>query len=530
MSLTATSVADASTPRSSPTSATARASGPLELRRELVLATLATLVAFLILTLILAATRSPQSDEGHFANAGAALASRGRFVMPMWTPWISTLDQRVYANMPLYFLTLGAWFKTFGVGWMTLRALSVLFGVMLVVSWLSILRSVSHERGTFVAGLVLVGLNYDLINLSSARYDVMTAALSAAGIALYLVMRERSLERALLVANTCLAGACLTHPYALFGMLGLATFVLALDLRALRFRHLVLSAAPYVVALVCWGAYIARDPAMFRAQFAENASGRLQARLSPVGMISAEIRERYLGRFAGWRPGAPPLMRVKVLLLVAYLGGIVGCLSIRSLRTNPRARALVAFTLLSLLLLTVADAHRWYVYLIYVLPPVALCLALTTGEIRKHGGWRRRAANAGLAAYALFGVASVAYRARLDVHHRAFLPTVDYLKSHLREDELVMAGGEFGLGLDFEKHVLDDPWIGFRNHRVPDYVVLSSERRSTLEDLMAAHADFRRYVDSLRTRLTPVFQSKAGNVEYEVLGRQDAESAASSAR
>jgi 4-amino-4-deoxy-L-arabinose transferase-like glycosyltransferase len=530
MALIETSTADARTPRSSQQSHSSTASGPFGLSRGLLYATLATLVAFLILTLILAATRPPQSDEGHFANAGADIASRGRFVMPMWTPWISTLDQRVYSNMPLYFLTLGAWFKAFGVSWMSFRALSAVFGVLLVVSLLSILRSVSRDRATFVAGLVLLGLNYDLINLSSARYDVMTAALSAAGIAFYLLLRERSLERALLVANTFLAAACMTHPYALFGMVWLATFVLMLDVRALRFRHVALSAAPYIVALLAWGAYIARDPAMFRAQFAENASGRLQGRLGPLGMISAEIRERYLGRFAGWRPGAPPLMRVKVLLLVAYLAGIIGCLSMRSLRRSPRARAVVTATLLSLLLLMVADAHRWYVYLIYVLPPLALCLALVTNEISKLGRWRRWTVNAGLAAYGLFGVLSVAYRARLDVHHRAFLPAVDFVRSRLHDDELVMAGGEFGMGLDFERHVLDDPWLGYRNHRVPDYVVLSTDSRSTLDAYRAGNPAFRRYADSLMTTLRPIFESKAGNVEYQVFGRQQAPAGAPSAR
>jgi 4-amino-4-deoxy-L-arabinose transferase-like glycosyltransferase len=517
----ATASADGSARRPSPPAGSPGATGPFGLSRDLFYATCATLIAFLILALILAATRPPQSDEGHFANAGAAIASRGRFVMPMWTPWISTLDQRVYSNMPLYFLSLGAWFKAFGVSWMTFRALSALFGVVMVVSLLSILRSLSRERGTFVAGLVLLGLNYDLINLSSARYDVMTAALSAAGLASYLLMRERSLERALLVANTFLAAACMTHPFAIFGMLGLATFVVMLDLRALRFRHVALSLAPYVVALLAWGAYIARDPEMFRAQFAENASGRLQGQLGPLGMIGAEIKERYLGRFAGWRPGAPLVMRVKVLLLVAYLAGIIGCLSMRSLRGNPLVRALVTFTVLSMVLLMVADAHRWYVYLIYVLPPLALCLALVTNEIGKYGGWRRWAANAGLVAYGLFGVASVAYRAKLDIHHRAFLPAVAFLQSRVQGDDLVMAGGEFGMGLDFEKHVLEDPWMGYRSRRVPDYVVLSPDMRSTVDANMAADPGFRRYVDSLKTTLRPVFKSEAGSVEYEVLGPQD---------
>jgi hypothetical protein len=55
------------------------------LDRRLAYATIVTLLVFLVLALVLAVTRPPQSEEGHFANAGAALATQGRFVMPMWT-------------------------------------------------------------------------------------------------------------------------------------------------------------------------------------------------------------------------------------------------------------------------------------------------------------------------------------------------------------------------------------------------------------------------------------------------------------
>jgi len=489
------------------------------LDRGLVYATVATLFAFLVLALLLAATRPPQSDEGHFANAGAALAAQGRFVMPMWTTWIPTLDQRVYSNMPLYFLALGAWFKAFGVSWMSFRVLSVLFGVVMVLSLLATFRSISRERGAFIAALILVALNYDLVNLSSARYDVMTAALSWAGIASYLAMRERSLDRAVLVANTLLAAACMTHPYALFGMIGLATFAIVLDRRAIRARHVALAAAPYVVALAGWGAYIAKDPAMFRAQFAENASGRLQSHLGPLGLIGAEIRERYLGRFAGWRPGAPPLMRVKVVLLVAYAAGLVGCAALPRIRANAAARALVLFSATSLLLLMVVDAHRWYVYLIYVLPQLALCLALVTDEVSRIGMWGRWTARVGLASFALFTVASVGYRAALDVHHRAFLPAVSFLRAHVRAGDLVIAGGEFGLGLGFEQHVLDDPTFGFRSHRVPAYAVLSTDSHERLDAVSATDSAAGAYVKKLLAGMRPVFESKAGSVRYEVLAR-----------
>jgi hypothetical protein len=396
----------------------------------------------------------------------------------------------------------------------------VLFGVVLVVSCGSIARSVSDNRVTAIAGLVLVALSYDVINLSSARYDVMTAALAALSLATYLRLRERSLDRALAVANAFLAAACLTHPYALFGMVGLATFVLMLDRQRIRWRHVAIGAAPYLVALIAWGAYIAQDPVMFRAQFAENAGGRVGGLADPLAIVLAEIRVRYLELFAGWRPNAPPMMRVKILLLLAYVGGIIGCLALERIRRNAKARALLAYALISVVLLAVVESHRWYVYFIHLLPQVALCLALVAGEMFRRRGWPRRAAISGVVAYAMFAVATVAYRARLDVHGQAFLPAVSYLRARIQPGDLVMAGGEFGVGLDFERHVLDDSQLGYRNARRPAYFVLSTERLASLELRSAQDARFKRHIDSLMVEYRLAFESSAGMVRYQVFERQ----------
>ena len=290
------------------------------------------LTVYIGLALALAATRPPQTDEGHFANAAAAIASQGRFVMPMWTEWIPSLDQRVYSNMPLYFLALGGWFKVFGVSWLSMRTLSIVFGIILIVSLASVARSITRDCTTMVVTLLLLALNYDIVNLTSARYDIMTAGLSAAALAVYLSTREKSFEGALLGAGSLQAAACMTHPYGVFGILGLMIFAITLDFRRLRARHIALAALPFFVAAAAWAAYIAQDPAMFRAQWAANAKGHFAASSDLISMISNEIRERYLIRFAGWRNDAPWAMRVKVLLLVAY---VVGVLSLPCDPANP---------------------------------------------------------------------------------------------------------------------------------------------------------------------------------------------------
>lgn len=485
------------------------------------LALVAILLLFVALATALALTRPPHTDEGHFASAGAAFAERGRLVMPMWTEWIATLDERLYATMPLYFVVLGGWFAAFGVSFESMRLLSVAWGVALVAAWYVSGRAIGGTRAAGVLTAALVGLNYDVVNAASARYDVMAAALGALALAAYLALRERHLTRAIVVSQALVCAACLTHPFGVFGGAGVLIFGLSLDWRRLRPRHLLAAAAPYVVELGVWGLYVAQDPAMFRAQFAENASGRVAGSTSPLAAIAEELRVRYLVSLGGWRDGLPAVARVRVLTLVAYAVGIAGCLLARDVRRSPTGRALLLYALAAFLLLTFLDSNRWYIYTIHVVPVYAACAALFAEQLRRRGGAPRALAVAGAAAFALFAVASVAYRARLDVHGRAFEPTVAFLRDRLQPGDLVMAGGEFGVGLGFERHVLDDMRLGYRNRRVPDYVVVGRDYEET-------HAAYRRraprvaeHVANVLDRYELVYESpRVSDHRYRVYARR----------
>lgn len=490
------------------------------------------LLAILLLVALLAAavalTRAPHADEGHFASAGATFAAEGRLAMPMWTPWIASLDERLYATMPLYFVALGGWFEAFGVSFAAMRMFSVLWGVVLVGAWyvvgghlgraVSATGSAAPWRVTALLTAAFVGLNYDVLNAASARYDIMTAALGALALACYLTLRERRLGLAIVASQALVCAACLVHPYGVYGGVGVALFALALDARRLRPRHLPLAAAPYAVGLGLWGLYIAQDPAMFREQFGENASGRLAAWRTPIASLATELRVRYLELLGGWSPDAPAAARAKVLLLPVYAGGILGCLLTPAIRRAPAARALLAYALAVFLMLTYLESNRWYIYLIHAVPVYAACAALFAAWLHGRGGAARGLALAGTAAFALFAVASVVYRARLDHYGRAYAPVMAYLQAHVRPGELVMAGGEFGVGLGFADRVLDDQTLGRRTGRTPDWVVIS-------RDYEADHRNLRRgspsaaHVADVLARYPVVFESRQGDVRYRVLVR-----------
>ncbi len=493
----------------------------------------AVLALFLVLAVGLALTRAPHTDEGHFASAGMAMATEGRLVMPMWTEWIPTLDQRAYAVMPTYFVLLGGWFKAFGVSFASMRMLSVAWGVVFVLAWYVIgARVGGGVTRPRLAGLMvatLVALNYDVINAATARYDIMAAALNAAAIASYLSLRPRRLDAAVVVSMALVGLSFLTHPYGVLGGVGVLIFALSLDLRRFRWRHLALAALPHAVLFGAWGVYIAQDVEMFRAQFGENASGRLAAYRDPLGALASELRIRYLERLGGWREGLPLAARAKVLLLPVYAVGVIGCLAVPALRRDAMVRALALYAVTLFLLLTFLESNRWYIYLIHAIPAYAACAGLLAAWLWERGrGWRVAVA-VGVTGWVLFAAASVGYRVRADVYGRTFEPTMAWLQAHVRPGELVMAGGEFGVGLGSDR-VLDDHALGHRNGRVPDFVVVD-------RDFAESHARWRRsnaarhaHVTGLLSSYTPVFESESvGGYSYRVYARETPATAAGQA-
>src|SRR5579863_5055577 len=88
------------------------------------------LLAYAVLTFEMTRVRPP-ADEGNHGSVAAIFASHHYLSMPMLNGvWLPGLDKHLYALMPLYFLCLAAWFKAFGVGLMTMRSFSIVWGII----------------------------------------------------------------------------------------------------------------------------------------------------------------------------------------------------------------------------------------------------------------------------------------------------------------------------------------------------------------------------------------------------------------
>ena len=490
------------------------------MRREKLII-IACVACYLLLAVLLANVRAPQSDEGHFAEGAVNLAFHGRLVLPTWTPWISTLDQRVYAMMPVYFFGLATWFRVFGVGMLTMRYFSVLWGCILVVSYFLLLRQSSKDRILGIIALFVLAFSYDVVNLTTARYDGMAAGLVALGLGLYAVLRRYHMAVAILVANSCIAAAAMCHPYGAFGFVYFGIFFLMLDRDRFRFSQLALIALPYVVALAAWGTYIAKDPAMFRAQFGGNASAHTVSVFRPVAAVVSELRERYWPAFGGGGPGASAYARVHLAILLLYILAYAASWLTPAIRTERVNRAVLFCAAFGFFALTFAEGTRGYVYLAHVIGFYSLVVAIWLRHLIVTGGWQRLTAFAIMWCLALFSVATIAYRAHQNSYQRAFVPAAAYLKAHLQDRQLVFAGGDFGIPLGFADHVLDDRQLGYRNHIRPDYIVIDRDYASSFHEEKAHKPDVYANVMQTLQEYQLVFERQAGADYYRIYARPD---------
>jgi hypothetical protein len=242
------------------------------------------------------------------------------------------------------------------------------------------------------------------------------------------------------------------------------------------------------------------------------AKHRLSPLASPLEAFVTEFQTRYLEVFSGFRDNVPVYMRLKVLLLIAYAGAFVGCLSTASIRRDRNKLALIVFGIASALILTYVDGFRWYIYLIHVMPVYAVVLAIWVRHlIGKQGPWKTLGL-AGVALICAYTFATVAYRVGVNDYGQLYSPTLDFLAANVRGNDLVMGPAEFGNRLGFRRHCLADSRLGFRNGLQPSYVVLDR----VMLDRMSKDEEALHHTNEVLGRSDLVFQREHGANFYRV--------------
>jgi len=466
------------------------------------------LTAYVSFSVAVALTKRPWCDEAWFASPALNLLEHGSMATTNLEPagtWQFGLDRRTYWIMPLHILVQTAWYRIVGFGLFAMRTLSMSFGLVLIGSWWMVVRRLTGNDRAALLTAALLAIDYIVVKgASDGRMDVMCAALGAAGLASYLYFREEHLDVAVFVANSGAAAGLLTHPNGICGSVGVLVLTVMMDRSRVRWRHLALAAAPYVVGFGAWGVYILQDPQLFISQVRGNADGRLSGLSSIVQHVIATYGPGF-GFQAHW---AGPIVHLRILILIGYVSGVAGLLLSRELRRAKGPRMLAILTGVYFALLSLVGGPNAHDYLVHIVPLYLACLAMWTTWI-----WDRRTLPRWLVVLALSGfvtlqTGSLVARVASNPYGRSFMPVIRFLDQNLPPGAVVMASAEFGFHLGFVPSLVDDPRLGYYSGKHADYVVVDDRYQLWFDQVLTDEPDVLRHVlQSLERDYVKIYDS-----------------------
>ena len=451
---------------------------------------------YLTLAVTASMAKLPWSDEGGIGCPAYNLAFKGFMGTTTFeeagAAWTG-VNQRTYYILPLGMVIHAGFFKVLGFGIFSMRAASILAGLMFVAAWFAIVDALSGNRWlAFLAALIIITDYIVIMGASFGRYDMLCAAFGAAGWALYLRWRVRSLSKAMFAANLCVAASGLIHPLGVLYLLGLVFLVLSMDRKSLWNARVVGAAIlPYIIGAAGWGAYILQSPADFIRQFTYGlqAGDRMSTFSSPFAAIRSELIDRYWRAFGmlGHTTGNTGPIELKVLILAAYVIGVAGSASIPVLRRSPLFRPIMGLTAIAFFGLMLLEGQRLSVYLVHIIPLYATLLALLLYWL-----WERRPIPVWIPAICLLGLVllqlgGIALQIRHNAYGREYRPAMAFVRGQA-SDGMIMGGSQLGFGLGYER-LLDDTTLGYRSHKIPEWIVVDDRYREDFEIIRKTDPD-----------------------------------------
>ena len=480
------------------------------------------LLLFVSLSVLSARTKRPWSDEGWFANAPLTLITKGYLgTTAMETAnyaWLKGLNRYTYWTVPLHLIVQAGAYKVFGFSLFTLRSISLVFGLVALVSWFVIVRALGGSNEAGLLTVLFLAVDYNFVMASSfGRMDMMCAALGSAGLACYLALRERNFGLSLFLSHCLIVASGLTHHFGILWLIGNIFLVLYFDRKKLKVRHLGLVSIPYLVGAFAWGLYILQSPALFLSQFTGNAASdnRLAALTSPFRTIAREITERYFVAF-GLGPhsvGHSGLIKLKAVILLIYVIAIIGFISTKELRKDRNARALLILTGIFFLVMSLWDGQKLTWYLIHIIPLFTGIVAVCLNHLRQRGPVMRVAFGLVVLGISVFQIGAVLMRARVNSYRDSYLPAVAFLKSQMHPDSLIMGSAELGFGLNSFDQVIDDSRLGFASGKKPTFIVVEEVYTTEFEGLKTKYPEIYRFIGN---RLSKEYELAYDHEFYQI--------------
>jgi hypothetical protein len=177
----------------------------------------------------------------------------------------------------------------------------------------------------------------------------------------------------------------------------------------------------------------------------------------------------------GMAPDTRGFSHIKILILAAYAAGVLGVLLDREIRRQRSTRILLLVSGITLLVMIALDREAQHQYLIHF---VLWMISLTA--VAGVWWWDRRsvprwALVCALVVVVMVQAATTGRRVSQRAYSKIYLATTNYLKEHARGKDMIMGSAELGFELS-HKSLVDDPRLGFRSGKRPNFIVIDKNR------------------------------------------------------
>ena len=437
------------------------------------------LAAYLVAAVWIARTKVPWIDEGWNSAPVVNLLATGSAGTPSLEPtgsWLNAelrgIREYTFWILPLPIYAQAAWAKAFGASLFGIRTFSIACGLLCLLSWYAIVARVSGSRLAGALTVLIAGLDYTFVWMAAdVRMDMMCTALGSAGLASYLLLRERNLGYALLAGNALAAAGLFTHPNGVVAVFVLFCLMVAYDRSRLHWSQLTYL-TPYLVFAIAVEIYALQQPAYFTAQLGANAGARMGSRWllmrHPVTALSREIGVRYLFH-SGLLPfvtGTVPRTAAAVPFLywlACVLAAATGCV-----RRDKGVRALL--WILTVYFVYLTFSMKSPCYLVLILPVYAAIAALLVVVSHRNASAITPVAALLAGALLFVQVRTIVFKIGENAYGNQYLAAVDYLKRNTKPGEVVVAPSYFGGDLGF-RNIIDDARVGHYSRVRPDLLV-----------------------------------------------------------
>jgi Dolichyl-phosphate-mannose-protein mannosyltransferase len=387
---------------------------------------------------------------------------------------LKDIDRYTYWIMPIYPVTQAIWYRLFSFSLESIRALSILCGMLGLLAWTLVFRRLTGDSLGALLFMALMACDYiNQSDVGTGRPDAMAFAFQAGAFAAYLHWREKNLRLAILLSQTLVVSSGLTHPNGgMLSFLGALWLVFYFDRRRIRVVHVAIAAIPYAAGALAWGAYIAQDPRAFVAQYGYQIATRSEILTAPWMAVRDELVKRYLTNMGlgGHSPGSYGPHFLKSFVFLAYAAGITGLLAIPALRRNRASRVLLGLIGIYFLFYTFLEGTKAAYYFIYLVYPYTAALVVFVRWCWQNSLRTRPLVALGLAGMFVIQVGGVVYRIRRDPYHREYLPAVDFLRAKAQPGDLIMGSQELGFTIGFRDDFVDDHLLGLQTGKRADFV------------------------------------------------------------